>query len=59
MIKENKICENIIRLNYYCDKCNNGKMIFKKINFKTYKFIHHCELCDNEEELNESYPTIK
>jgi DNA polymerase III alpha subunit (gram-positive type) len=53
---------NPILIKYICDSCNTGEMLptGKMKMFETYAlYIHKCEKCGVEHDLNEKYPTIR
>jgi ribosomal protein L37AE/L43A len=46
------------QVNYYCDKCNKTKLIYKVTN-RDELHIHSCKKCDLNYKLDRKYPYIE
>ena len=54
-----------IIVHYFCDECNNGKMLCPEgsynynLDTKEFSYNHICETCGNEKVFKMKYPYLK
>ncbi len=58
---EKKKPVNVIEVDYICDKCHAGNMIYTRDVYNNYslKYEHLCTNCTNIEEFDVKYPIYK
>lgn len=56
----------VVKVEYICDVCKEGIMIFKSVNdlelllmLGTEIFVHECTKCGHEQKLKEKYPKLE
>lgn len=54
---------NTVGVDYVCDECKKGQMLFTKFLVDSvhekHPYLHTCNNCKHEETFSEKYPTIR